>query len=108
MFQELYQTFYTRVPDLPPDSWAVHRTETIFKKFILYNIYALMYYFDMGYYNINQETPYPGDRTDMEIILVCLTLLLVGANACTCCIIDSVWRDDKEARLSVDHGVISP
>ena len=48
----------------------------------------MMYYFDTNtYYKIT--------------IFTCLTLLLVGADACTPHIINSVWGEDDDARLAL-------
>ena len=43
----------------------------------------------------------PGNITDMAIILARITLLLVGANACTPCIINKVWGENEAARLAL-------
>ena len=56
----------------------------------------MMFFFDTDCYNVNQVPfSYPGDRIDMARILAGLTLLLVGANACTTHIINSVWGKMK-------------
>ncbi len=43
----------------------------------------------------------PGDITDMAIILVWITLLLIGADTCTPRIINKVWGDDEAAQFAL-------
>ena len=45
----------------------------------------------------------------MATIFACLTLLLIGADACTPHIINSVWGKDDDARLALGgpHGNLS-
>jgi hypothetical protein len=51
----------------------------------------MMYYFNTDTYYKNEPISLPGDLKDMAPILARLTLLLVGAEACTPHIINSVW-----------------
>ncbi len=58
----------------------------------------MMFYFDTSCYDVNQVPfSYPGDCKDMARIIAQLTLLLVGADACTTHIINSVWGKDDNA-----------
>ena len=62
----------------------------------------MMFYFNTNCYDVNQVPfLYPGDRKDMARFLTQLTLLLVGADACTTHIINSVWGEDKGARFAL-------
>jgi hypothetical protein len=60
-----------------------------------------MYYYDTDNYINSMPVSSPGNLTDMVRILARLTLLLVGADACTPHIINSVWEADAEARLAL-------
>jgi hypothetical protein len=53
---------------------------------------AIMYYFNTDTCYKNAPISLPGDLKDMATIFTRLTLLLVGADACTPHIINSVWR----------------
>ena len=102
MPKALYQTFCHYVLGLPSDSWAIRRTETAFRNLIIQDLDAMMFYFDTDCYDVNQVPfSYPGDRKDMAMILARLTLLLVGADACTTHIINSVWGEDDDARFAL-------
>jgi hypothetical protein len=62
----------------------------------------MMYYFDTDTYYKNEPISLPGDLKNMATIFACLTLLLVGADACTPHIINSVWgEDDDDAQLAL-------
>ena len=88
MPHSLYRIFCTSVLGLPLDSWAITRSEAAFKNLILQDLDAMMYYFDTNtYYKIT--------------IFTCLTLFLVGADACIPHIINSVWGEDDNARLAL-------
>jgi len=87
---------------LPPDSWASHQTESAFHNLIIQDLNTMLFYYDTDIYNVNQVPfLYPGDRKDMARILTWLTLLLVGTDACTTHIINSVWGEDNKARLAL-------
>ena len=60
-----------------------------------------MYYYDTDNYVNGHPISLPGDLTNMACILVRLTLLLIGTNAYTPHIIDSVWGEDENARLAL-------
>ena len=60
-----------------------------------------MFYFDTNTYYKDVPISLPGVRKDMATIFACLTLLLVGADACTPHIINSVWWEDNDARLAL-------
>ena len=60
---------------------------------------AIMYYFNTDTCYKNAPISLPGDLKDMATIFTRLTLLLVGADACTPHIINSVWREDDNAWL---------
>jgi len=99
----LYKAFCHHVPGLPPNSWASHQTESAFHNLIIQDLGAMMFYYNTGCYDINQVPfSYPGDQKDMARILTRrLTLLLVGADACTTHIINSVWGEDDNTRLAL-------
>ena len=101
MPHSLYRIFCTSVLGLPLDSWAITRSEAAFKNLILHNLDAMMYYFDTDTYYKNEPISLPGDLKDMATIFARLTLLLVGADACTPHIINSVWGEDDDARLAL-------
>ncbi len=61
----------------------------------------MMYYFDTDIYYNCQPISHPGDCKDMAKILARLTLLLVGANACSPHIINLVWGEDDNAQLAL-------
>jgi hypothetical protein len=86
---------------LDHDSWATTHTKSAFRNIILYNIDALIYYFDTDNYVNSMPVSSPSNLTDMARILTRLTLLLIGVNACILHIIDSVWGADIEARLAL-------
>ena len=60
-----------------------------------------MYYFDTYTYYKNEPISLPGDLKDMATIFARLTLLLIGADACTPHIINWVWGEDDDARLAL-------
>ena len=97
----IYRIFCTSVLGLPLDSLAVTRTEVAFKNLLLHDLDAMMYYFDTDIYYKNAPISLPGDHKDMATIFAHLTLLLVGADACTPHIINSVWEEDEDARLAL-------
>jgi hypothetical protein len=99
MPHNLYRIFCTSVLGLPLDSWAVTCTEAAFKNLLLHDLDAMMYYFDTDTYYKNAPVSLLGDCKDMATIFARLTLLLIGADACTPHIINSVWGKDEDARL---------
>ena len=103
MPHSLYRIFCTSVLGLPLDSWAITRSEAAFKNLILHNLDVMMYYFDTDTYYKNEPISLPGDLKDMATIFARLTLLLVGADACTPHIINSVWGEDDDARLALPY-----
>jgi hypothetical protein len=87
----LYKAFCHHVLGLPPNSWASHQTEMAFCNLIIQDLDAMIFYYNTNCYNVNQVPfSYPGDQKDMARILTRITLLLVGADACTTHIINSV------------------
>ena len=66
-----------------------------------------MYYFDTDMYPNCEPISFPGNCNDMAKILARLTLLLVGADACTPHIINSVWGEVDEAPLGGPRGNLS-
>ena len=84
---------------LSPD-WKL---EAAFKNLLLHDLDAMMQYFDTDTYYKNApiSLPLPGDLKDMASISARLILLLVGADACTPNIINSVWGEDDDARLAL-------
>ena len=109
MPHSLYHIFCTSILGLPSDSWAITRSEAVFKNLILHDLDAIMYYFDTDTYYNDVPISLPGVRKDMATIFARLTLLLVGADACTPHIINSVWGEDNDARLALGgpHGDLS-
>ena len=101
MPHNLYHIFCTSILGLPSDPWAITRSEAVFKNLILHNLDAMMYYFDTDIYYKNEPISLPGDLKDMATIFARLTLLLIGADACTPHIINSVWGEDDDARLAL-------
>ncbi len=62
----------------------------------------MMFYYDTNCYDVNQVPfSYLGDQKDMARILAWLTLLLVGADACTTHLINSVLGEDNDAWLAL-------
>jgi hypothetical protein len=61
-----------------------------------------MYYYNIDKYVNSMPVSSPNNLTDMARILARLTLLLVGADACTPHIINSVWGADADAQLAVE------
>ena len=80
-----------------------------FKNLILHDLNVMTYYFDTDTYYKNEPISLPGDLKDMATIFARLTLLLIGADACTPHIIISVWGEDDDARLALGgpHGDLS-
>jgi hypothetical protein len=101
MPHNLYRIFCTSVLGLPLNSWSATRTEAAFKNVLLHDLDVMMYYSDTNYYYNNAPVSLPGDCKDMATILTHLTLLLVGADACTPHIINSVREEDEDARLAL-------
>jgi hypothetical protein len=61
----------------------------------------MMYYWDTDNYLNGAPVLLPDNRLVMARILARLTLLLTGADAYLPHIINSVWGDDKNARLAL-------
>jgi len=106
MPRELYSTFCTHVLGLPTGSYTAHRSEKTFRNMLLHDIDALLHYYNVNYFTQSStENPepisLPGDRSDMARILARFTLLLVGTDACTPHIFNSVWGEDNEARVAL-------
>ena len=90
------------------ETWANHRTESTFRNMILQDLDALLYYFDTNDYVQGKPYSTPGDLTDIANIFARLTLLLVGADACTPYIINKVWGKMKlHNKLSVGLAATS-
>jgi len=101
MPHNLYLIFCTSILGLPLDSWAITRSKAAFKNLILHDLDAMMYYFDTDTLYKNEPISLPEDLKDIVRIFVRLTLLLIGADACTPHIINSVWGEDDDARLAL-------
>ena len=99
MPHDIYRAFCANVLGLPSDSWAATCMEAAFNNLLIHALDAIMYYLDTNTYYRNAPISLPGDLKDMATIFACLTLLLVGANACTPHIINSVWGEDDDERL---------
>jgi hypothetical protein len=101
MSRELYKSFTSLVLGIDHNSWANACTESTFHNLILQDIDAIMYYYDTDNYVNGHPISLPGDLTVIACILARLTLLLIGTNAYTPHIIDSVWGEDENARLAL-------
>jgi hypothetical protein len=62
---------------------------------------VILYYYDIDWQVNGNPVLLPGDLMDMASILARITLLLIGADACTPHIINQVWGADKAARLAL-------
>jgi hypothetical protein len=82
---------------LDHNSWATAHTKSAFHNLIIQDIDALMYYYNTDKYINSMPVSSPGDLINMACILARLTLLLVGADACTPHIINSVRGADTDA-----------
>jgi hypothetical protein len=91
MSHELYKSFTSLVLVINHDSWANASTKSTFRNLILQDINAIMYYYDTDNYINGHLISLPSNLTNMACILLWLTLLLIGTNAYTPHIIDSVW-----------------
>jgi hypothetical protein len=96
---ELYKSFTLLVLG-NHDSWANACAKSTFCNLILQDIDAIIYYYDTDNYVNGHLISLPGNLTNMAHILVRLTLLLIGTDAYTPHIIDSVWGEDANARLA--------
>ena len=101
MSVEQYRNFSRLVLGIHGDSWAGHRTESAFCNAILQDLDAILYYYDTDWQVNGKPVSLPGDLMDMSTILARITLLLIGADACTPHIIDRVWGADETARLAL-------
>jgi hypothetical protein len=97
MSRRLYTSFGLMVLGLNHDSWATAHTKTAFHNLIIQDIDAMMYYYDTDKYVNSMPVSSTGNLTNMARILAKLTFLLVGADACTPHIINSVWGADADA-----------
>ena len=97
----LYNTFSRMVLCIHDDSWAGHRTEGAFCNAILQDLDAMLYYHDTDWQVNGKPVSLPGNLMDMATILAGITLLLIGADACTPHIIDRVWGADETVRLAL-------
>ena len=61
----------------------------------------MLYYYDTDWQVNGKPVSLPGNLMDMATILARITLLLIGADACTPHIIDRVWGADETARLAL-------
>jgi hypothetical protein len=101
MSKEIYTSFGLLVLGLNHNSWATACTEHAFCNLLIQDINAMMNYWDTDNYVNGAPVLLPDNRLDMACILARLTPLLTGADACTPNIINSVWGDDKNARLAL-------
>jgi hypothetical protein len=101
MSHELYKSFTSLVLGIDHNSWANACTKSTFHNLILQDIYAIMYYYDTDNYVNGHPISLPGNLTDMACIIMWLTLLLIGIDAYTLHIIDSVWGEDANAQLAL-------
>jgi hypothetical protein len=110
MSKEIYTSFGLLILGLNHDSWATARTELAFRNLLIQDIDAMMYYWDTNNYVNGASVLLPDNHLDKACIHARLTLLLTGADACTPHIINSVWCDNKNARLVLGgpRGDLSP
>ena len=109
MSHDSYKSFARLVLGLYHDTWALHRTERAFQNLIIQDLDTIMYYWDTDIYNINcKPMSYRSDRLDMACTLARLTLLLTGADACTPCIVASVWGEDEAACFALSSQTSHP
>ncbi len=101
MSKKIYTSFGLVVLGLNHDSWATACTECAFHNLLIQDIDAMMYNWDTDNYVNGVPVLLPEPRLDMAHILARLTLLLTGADVCTLHIINSVWGDNKNARLAL-------
>jgi hypothetical protein len=84
---------------------------------LLQDLDAILHYYAVSYSvptsdnGIDKPILLPGNQADMAKIFARLTILLIGANACTPHIINSVWGKNDDARLALggprgDHSLI--
>jgi hypothetical protein len=68
----------------------------------LQDLDALLYYYDTDWHTHDAKpmSPY-GDGSDISIILARITLLLIGADACTPRIVHNIWVSSDAARLAL-------
>jgi hypothetical protein len=99
--KEIYTSFGLLIQGLNHDSWATACTECAFRNLLIQDIDTMMYYWDTNNYVNGAPVLLPDDHLDMACILARLTLLLTGADACTPHIINSLWGNDKNARLAL-------
>jgi hypothetical protein len=81
--RRLYTSFGLMVLGLDHNCWTATCTKSAFRNLIIQDIDALMYYYDTYNYVNSMPVSSPSNLTDMACILARLTLLLVGAEACT-------------------------
>jgi hypothetical protein len=101
MSEEIYTSFGLLVLGLNHHSWATACTERAFPNLLTQDINTMMYYWDTDNYVNGAPVLLSDDRLDMACILARPPLLLTGADACTPHIINSVWGDNKNARLAL-------
>ncbi len=96
-----YRNFSRMVLGIHDDSWAGHGTEGAFCNAIRQDLDVMLYYYDTDWQVNGKPVSLPGDLMDMATILARITLLLIGADACTPHIINQVWGADETARLAL-------
>jgi hypothetical protein len=101
MSRELYKSFTLLVFGIDHDSWANAHAKSTFCNLILQDIDAILYHYDTDNFVNGHPISLPGNLTDMAHILAWLTLLLIGTDAYTPHIIDSVWGEDANAQLAL-------
>jgi hypothetical protein len=90
MSKEQYRSFCRLVLGLNDNTWGNYRSEGALCNLILQDLDAMMYYFDTDWQVSGKPVLLPGDIPNMARILARITLLLVGADACTPNIINKV------------------
>ena len=102
MSSKKYKSFTQLVLGRNHNTRALARTKRAFRNLIIQDLDAVLYYWDTDSYNISGAPMSVYDeRWDMAHTLAYLTLLLTGTDACTPCIVDSVWGKDEAACLAL-------
>jgi hypothetical protein len=107
----LYAVFCMHVLGIPQGSSFAHQSAQQFQNMLLQDIDMLQqYYYKVDYYSrfantlpskYSEPVLLPGDRSDMARILARFTLFLIGTDAITPRILNSVWGADNEAKIAL-------
>jgi hypothetical protein len=107
MPRTLYHAFCALVLGLPSEFWTNTHSKAAFCNMLLQDLDAILHYYAVSYsvptgnHGINEPILLPGNQADMAKILARLTILLIGADACTPHIINSVWGKNDNVCLAL-------